>query len=73
VADPVPVSVGAGVSPLLYWVDELEVLLGVHRRTIARWEELGEFPRRVPVPGGCRAYDRGEVDEWFARLRGSKD
>ena len=57
------------VISLVYRLGEVAGLFGVSERTITRWEESGQFPRRLKFGRGV-VYDRVEVDQWFADRHG---
>jgi predicted DNA-binding transcriptional regulator AlpA len=44
----------------------VEQRVGVHRRTLRRWEARGLFPRRVVIGPNAVGYFTHEVDEWIA-------
>jgi len=38
----------------------------VSKRTIARWEQKGQFPKRRRLSGTSVAWVESEVDQWIA-------
>jgi predicted DNA-binding transcriptional regulator AlpA len=67
---------------LVYTLQQCAVKFGRDVRTITRWEEEGEFPKRLNFPVSvdkrgrrrfkCVAFDRAEVDVWWQELHGQK-
>jgi prophage regulatory protein len=46
--------------------DELTKTLNMHRATIARLEELGDFPRRVKLGRRAVGWLRTDIEKWLA-------
>ena len=54
--------------PLIMGFNDLAVLLGVSRRTIRRWHQLGEIPEATN-----RTWSRHEVRSWVEAGRPERD
>jgi prophage regulatory protein len=44
---------------------ELSKILNISRSSLARWEEDGVFPKRIPLGKNSVGWDEQEVLEWI--------
>ncbi len=50
--------------------NELKTLIGgVNRDTIKRWEQAGDFPKRIKLGGRAMGWLMKDVQEWIDKKR----
>lgn len=50
---------------MLYTVNELAELFKVHRATVYRWVQFGDFPPPVKLGGNTSRWLRTDVERWI--------
>ena len=68
-ADPFPRRAATGSDGDLLGAELVARLVGVHRKTLARWSDDGTLPARYRTPGGHRRWRRADVDRFLADRR----